>query len=157
MLLWLFIAAIIMPYILAFVRSGFTPLNRFSLSDAELKTWIREIDPAAGISGGGGSSGGTDSESSDYEYLVALKNATQENVFSHIEKRCREQITKGGWEITRVQSHNESFSFVFSNAFSRYRLYVWNVPLTQDERDRADEFGEQAIRIKVLTIGYTSR
>ncbi len=158
MLLWLFIAALIMPYIVTWFRGGFPPLTRFSLSQAELAAWINEVDRTSQLVWGGSScSGRSDSEVSDRDYVFTLKNATPEVVFSHLPNRCLERIKKEGWRITESRTAGESFSLVFSNGFSRYRLYVWNVPLTQDERDRTDERGEQAIRIKVITIGYTSR
>jgi hypothetical protein len=157
MFLWVFIVALILPYLVALIPSQINPLIGFSVSEADLQGWLREIDPTVEILGGGGSGSNNDSVESDYDYFVTMRNATDRQLFEHLQLRIREQIDSGLWVITESGSSNESFSFVFSNGFSRYRLYVWNVPPSTSDREFAEACGKHAMRLKVLKIGYTSR
>jgi hypothetical protein len=157
MLLWVFIVGLILPYIVAMIPPKLNPLKGFSVSEWDLQTWLREVDPTVEIHSSGGSVGSNDSVESDYDYFVEMKNATDIDLFEHLQTRLQEKLDRGLWMITESGSSNESFSFVFSNGFSQYRLYVWNVPPSEAECEFARASISRSMRIKVLTIGYTSR
>lgn len=157
MLWWFFLAALILPYLIALAPDSVNPLIGFDVSEDLLAQWIQEIDSSAHVLGGGGSGSSTDSVESDWEYLVTADTVTSDDLFLHLQNKVQDKLTREMWAITESGCSNESFSFVFSHGVSRYRLYVWNVPLTKEDCRYAETVGKNVVRIKILKIGYLSR
>lgn len=154
---WMFVLALILPYLLALVPKRHDPFARFSVSDADLLAWMRELDPTVETCGRGGSWGSRpDEANSECDYRFAIKNTTPDAVLAHLKKRVKEKIEEDLGVIGERGSSSDSFSFAFSKGSSRYRLYVWNVPASKSDRDRAEASGREALQVRVLTIGYTA-
>ena len=158
MLLWTFVVALIIPYLLPLFTGRSADLRSFAVGDPEIEAWMRELDQTAIVSHHLRShSQSEESLQSDYDYLVLTKNAKPDRlVFSHFMKRTKDLIDGGAWEIAGSGMSNGHFSFDFSKDHSHYRIYVWNIPTNELDRELARSHAATAMRIKVLTIGYTS-
>ena len=156
-LLTTLIIALLIPYLIALVPRQLNPLTGFSVTETEVQTWLREIDPEVEVSMGGILPDGGNSIESDLEYWVTLKTEDSAKLFEHLLERIHEKVESGPWSITELKSLGESFLLVFHNGFSRYRVYVYNVPLRTTEKDYQESSGEKVQIVKIITIGYSSR
>lgn len=148
------IVALGLPYLLALVPN---PITRFSFSESELDKWVRQIDPASRASSSGFSTGDPVSLESDCEYVVTMKSATPDELYSHIRDSFGEKIKSGLWSVTQSTGSNDSFTYAFSKGLSRYRLHVSRVPLRSAEQELSETLGDSTMRIRILIIGYTAR
>ena len=155
--LWIFIAALVLPYLINLVPRSINPLIGFSVNESDVYGWIKEADPTVRSLGGGGGGGSSNEASeSEFDYLFSLSERDDEKVMSILRGKVEEKIQRGTWMVTTRTTSNDSFAFVFSNGFSKYRVYVWNVPISKAEAEQEANSGKNYLRIKVLTIGYTT-
>ena len=152
--LWIFIIALVIPYLLAMVPKPVDPLTELSIS-SEIESWLREVDSTVQlVKSIGGSSSGIDSVESDQNYLFVMDNASSDEMFDHLTKQIREKIKKDKWLINEsVNSGGESRSFICSKGPSHFRLYVYRLPLSGGDSNIYKN--RKTIQIKLIKIGYT--
>ena len=155
-LLLILIVALLVPYLIALVPRHSNPFTGFSVNETEVQRWLREIDPEIEVSMGGILPDGTSSIESDLDYWVTLKAGDSNEIFEHLFQRILDKIENGPWTITEMKSLGESFLLVFHNGFSRYRVYVFNVPPSTKDTNYYESSGEKVLIVKIITIGYSN-
>lgn len=85
MFLWVFVAALICSQVSHLYRTTFIGLDDFTISDAQLKSWISQADSSARAgAGSAGSSGSGDEVDSEFDYWISADTASAEQVVSHL-------------------------------------------------------------------------
>ena len=157
--LWVFVAALVASHLSTFYQRQIVGFTDFSLEVSEVKQWITELDSSAESHGGGaGSSRSGNSVDSDFNYLFTSKNATSEQILSHLKSKINKQLQNENWTIRGWGGGSDSFNFHAYNGHTSFRIYGWIVPNIENSyASQLEEQGKNATRIKILRVGYLTR
>ena len=157
MLLWVMIIALAIPYLIAMVPTKVNPVKKLEINSDQIQSWLRELDPQAFRPASGASGmGGPDGYSDTYDFTLLSKTLTADEMFKHICEKIRAKINETIWEQNSAGMSKDRLNLYVSNAFAAYRIYMFKIPLNESEQQEADAYNANALRIKLISISYST-
>lgn len=155
MLYWVFLIALIMPYVVALLPRKYNPLVSFSVSESEIEGWLQEIDPSVSYSYSRGESNTDDSYSFNTRGLVICQSANSDPFVSHLRSRIKQKFESQMWLQDGGGYGNSSFHYHLQRFKSNCHIYCFASGPDREACKFLEQLGKEGFTLTIIVLCYS--
>lgn len=155
MLYWVFLIALIMPYVVALLPRSNKTAFLFSVSVSEVEDWLQEIDPSVSLLFSEHGEGTASKYSSVLSCLVACKSANSNQLMSHLRMRIRQKYKSQEWHENNESVGDSTFYYHLQRFDSNCYLYCFTSGVDGKEQEFLESTQQEGFMLRLLVFSFT--